>query len=260
LQASDDAATLIVGRSGRLARAFAFMLRRARVVGQDVLDITSLETVMRVLAEIRPTLVLNCAAITDMKRCEANPAAAWAVNVEGVRHLAEGCHVVGATLVHFSSDYALDPVNEYARTKRASEGFADLTVRAKIYDASHWAWLALRQGQSVRMTTHEYCNPITTTGIVLTTAALLSRGRRGVVSCGTAERLTFWQVGRIWAGVLGVSPQLVEPIGPVDSTLPRLAEMFLPTEGMRECAIEVPTIEIDATRHLEAYSRYGTSC
>ena len=38
----------------------------------DTLDITNLEQVKRVLNEIKPTVVINCAAATNVDGCEAN--------------------------------------------------------------------------------------------------------------------------------------------------------------------------------------------
>lgn len=257
LRALDSPRTLIVGRNGRLARAFAHLLPQARVTGRGEIDIASEVSVRGVVASARPQVVINCVALTDMLRCETDPAAAWAVNVEGVRYLASASGEAGARMVHFSSDYALDPLNEYARTKRASEGFADLTVRAKIYDGSHWAWRALREGRPIHMTTLEHSNPLSTTRVAAITCELLSRGAQGLIPAGTFERLSLWEIGRHWAAVLGAPLELVMPIGKVPSPLPRPADTFLETGQLARHGIAVPSLVEDAMSHARLFKQYA---
>jgi dTDP-4-dehydrorhamnose reductase len=246
----DSSHTLIIGRRGRLARAFGSTWPGARTAGKDDIDITRREAVLASISALRPRLIVNCAAMTDMRACEDDPDTAWAVNVRGVRNLAEAAAAIGATFVHFSSDYATSPVNEYAWTKRASEAFATLTIRAKIYDASHWAWQPLRRGEQIKMATSEYSNPITTTETVAVTAELLGRGCDGLVNVGTAERLNFYEIGQSWASALGAPEELVIPIDEVSSSMPRLKEMFLPLGCLSEAGIQPRTVADDAANHL----------
>lgn len=250
--------TVIVGR-GRLGAAFAHLWKSARVVCRDRLDITSREAVLREMDDLRPKLIVNCAAKTDMRLCESNPDAAWLVNVRGVRNLAEAARNTGATLVHFSSDYARAPVNEYAWTKLASESFGDLTIRAKIYDASHWAWKALRKREAVEMSLSEYSNPITTTAVVAITTELIRRGARGRAQIGTAERLNFFEIGQVWARILGAPVHLVQPISEVHSSIPRLKEMFLSPSEMVISVLGNISLAEDASQHEVLYRGYGAS-
>jgi len=241
-----------VGYPGRLANAIAQRWPQALRVGRAVFDITDRSRVLDTINQLRPVVVVNCAALTDMKRCEQEQQLAWAVNVIGVRNLAEACQRIGAFFVQISSDYALKPVNEYAWTKRASEAFADLTIRAKLYDHSHWAWDSLMHGSSVKLLTTEFLNPISTTTLALTIEHLLKRGTRGLVAVGTRERLSFWEVGRVWAHALRVNPDLVEAVEQIESTLPRLVDMYLDPVPLAAISIPVFSLEEDAALHLEA--------
>lgn len=247
----DQQSVLIVGYPGRLARGFATVWPDARRVGRADFDITNRSATIQAISDLQPRVVVNCAALTDVPRCEREPELAWAVNVRGVRHLAEACRLIGATFVHFSSDYALNPVNEYAWTKRASESLADLTIRAKIYDETHWAWAALQAGRSLKMLTTEFLNPITTTGAARITEVLLTKAWHGLVEVGTKERLTFWRVGCIWAKVLGADVSLVEAVEQIDSPVRRPAEMFLNPQPLEAAGIAILSLEDDARQHLQ---------
>ena len=131
---------LVVGCKGMLGRDL-LDLAGERAMGIDIeeLDITSLEDCFRVLNELRPTVVINCAAYTNVDGCESNAETAMQVNGEGVAHLAMATRDIGALLVHVSTDYIFDgskgapyteddlprPQNVYGESKLAGEMNAD---------------------------------------------------------------------------------------------------------------------------------------
>src|SRR5262249_33707839 len=79
--------------------------------------------------------VVNCSAYTNVDGAEKNEAEAFGVNGSGVGNLAERCRQVGATLVHYGTDYVFngkaktpypvdaphEPVNAYGRSKADGE-------------------------------------------------------------------------------------------------------------------------------------------
>ena len=127
---------LVVGANGMLGRDMMAVLgKRARGVDIADIDITSLESVERVLTTLRPSVVINCAAYTDVDGCETNTDIAMQVNGEGVGYLAMATRGIGARLVQVSSDYVFDgskgspyqeddaprPVSVYGESKLAGE-------------------------------------------------------------------------------------------------------------------------------------------
>jgi dTDP-4-dehydrorhamnose reductase len=100
---------LIVGANGMLGRDLSALLGdRSRGVDLAEMDITSLESVERVITALRPSVVVNCAAYTDVDGCEANRELAMKVNGEGVGHLALVTRGIGAKLVQISTDYVFN--------------------------------------------------------------------------------------------------------------------------------------------------------
>ena len=101
----------------------------------DQLDITDLEAALACMESLKPRLVINCAAYTDVNGCETNAELAFKVNALGPRNLALGCARQGAALVHFSTDYVFDgekgrpyaendapnPLNIYGKSKLEGE-------------------------------------------------------------------------------------------------------------------------------------------
>jgi len=127
---------LVIGANGMLGQDLMKVLE-GDVRGLDLpdVDITSLESVRRVLLTLKPKIILNAAAYTDVDGCEANVEQAIAVNGEGVGLLALTAREIGAKLVQISTDYVFDgskgapyleddpvgPLSIYGESKLAGE-------------------------------------------------------------------------------------------------------------------------------------------
>jgi len=127
---------LVVGANGMLGKDLMTLLGgRARGVDIGDIDITDLQSTERVVRAIHPSVVVNCAAYTDVDGCEANVETAMQVNGEGVGHLAMATRTIGARLVQLSTDYVFDggkgspyleddaphPLSVYGESKLAGE-------------------------------------------------------------------------------------------------------------------------------------------
>ena len=102
------------------------------------LDITDADAVRRVLENVRPDVVVHCAAWTavDLAEEEEKQETVRAVNAEGTRNIAVLCRDLGAKMVYISTDYVFNgegqepwqpdckdysPLNVYGRTKLEGE-------------------------------------------------------------------------------------------------------------------------------------------
>ncbi|RQN02454.1 dTDP-4-dehydrorhamnose reductase [Clostridium butyricum] len=93
----------------------------------DKLDITDLNSVKNVLNTIKPDVVINCAAATNVDGCESDEDFAFKVNSLGPRNLAIVCEEIGAKLVQVSTDYVFSGVGEKPLTEY------DLTAPYSVY-------------------------------------------------------------------------------------------------------------------------------
>lgn len=100
---------LVTGAGGMLGSdLLAELGDRGRGVDLIDMDITSAEDVERVLTTVRPRVVVNCAAYTDVDGCETNLETAMLVNGTSLSHLAAATIKIGAKLVQISTDYVFD--------------------------------------------------------------------------------------------------------------------------------------------------------
>ncbi len=128
---------LLIGAAGQLAQDLLPLLQRRghEVVplSHEQLDICSPEAVVRRMASARPECVINTAAFHRVDDCEDQAERAFAVNLLGVRNLAQAAESNGAALAHFSTDYV------FGGEKRTPYTEADLPQPLSIYAMSKLA-------------------------------------------------------------------------------------------------------------------------
>lgn len=104
-------------------------IKNSKVFALDVeeLDITNLGQVKNVLNEIKPDVVINCAAATNVDGCETNKDLAFKINAIGARNLSLVCEEIGAKIVQVSTDYVFSGKGETPLTEY------DLTAPYSVY-------------------------------------------------------------------------------------------------------------------------------
>jgi dTDP-4-dehydrorhamnose reductase len=95
-------------------------------------DITRADEVRRVLARLRPDVILHAAAIPDLDLCESDPAAAFLVNAEGTRHVVEAAREISAAVVYVSTDAVFDGKKQTPYTESDPTGPPTVYGRTKL--------------------------------------------------------------------------------------------------------------------------------
>jgi dTDP-4-dehydrorhamnose reductase len=131
------------------------IIKKSEVIALDVdeLDITNLQMVKNKINDLKPDVVINCAAATNVDGCESNEDFAFKVNSIGPRNLAIACEEIGAKLVQVSTDYVFSgvgtkplteyevpaPYSVYGKTKLLGENY--VREFASKYFIVRTAWL-----------------------------------------------------------------------------------------------------------------------
>ncbi|ODS43123.1 MAG: dTDP-4-dehydrorhamnose reductase [Candidatus Altiarchaeales archaeon IMC4] len=136
----EKAKVVITGANGMLGYDLAdvFSDCELHAFGKEGLDVTDWGDVKRKFTSIKPDIVLNAAAYTDVDGCELNRDLAVSVNADAVKNMAKVCSAINATFVQISTDYVFDgrkkgytenddknPINFYGETKALSEDYVE---------------------------------------------------------------------------------------------------------------------------------------
>ncbi|MDD2366368.1 MAG: dTDP-4-dehydrorhamnose reductase [Desulfuromonadaceae bacterium] len=204
---------LVVGANGMLGQDLLALLGdRGKGVDIEDVDITSIESVINLLTELRPEIVINCAAYTDVDGCEADIETAITVNGEGPAHLAFACKEIGALLVQVSTDYIFDggkgtpyveddpynPLSIYGESKLAGEMNAAfspdyLIVRTQWLYGLHgknFVETMLRLGKEkdrLTVVNDQTGSPTWTVDLSKAIIALIDKGCRGIYHAANSE-------------------------------------------------------------------------
>jgi dTDP-4-dehydrorhamnose reductase len=127
---------LVLGARGMLGSA-CMRTFGSETIGRDLedFDLANRADSLKAITRLRPRLIVNCAAATDVDRCETDHDYADRGNHLAAKHAAQAAAEVGARLLHVSTDFVFagdkqepyqesdppDPGNYYGHSKLAGE-------------------------------------------------------------------------------------------------------------------------------------------
>jgi dTDP-4-dehydrorhamnose reductase len=106
---------VVTGKGGQLASEFEALKgfdSNWTFLSEKDLDITNKSSVLSYFKSNNFDLVINCAAYTAVDKAEDEVELAFKVNGEGVINLLEACVLMGAKLIHYSTDYVFDGISK----------------------------------------------------------------------------------------------------------------------------------------------------
>ena len=127
------------------------------------LDITDASAVEKVLLEVKPDVVVHCAAWTavDLAEDEDKREKVRAINATGTKHIADVCKTLNCKMVYISTDYVFDgqgtepwkpdckdyrPLNVYGQTKL--EGYLAVCETLEKFFIVRIAWVFGKNGNN----------------------------------------------------------------------------------------------------------------
>ena len=154
---------LVTGCNGQLGRAIRkeYAASDVEFINTDVvegegvvsLDITDVDAVLKLVRAEKPDVIINCAAHTNVDKCEEQWDLAYKINAIGPRNLSIAATEADAKMIHVSTDYVFEgngtrpytefdapnPVSAYGKTKLEGENF--VKEFAKKHFILRTAWL-----------------------------------------------------------------------------------------------------------------------
>lgn len=231
---------LVTGARGMLGQDLVELVRArgepVLAVDRQEADITDPTATTALVQDV--DVVVNCAAYTAVDAAESDEGAAFAVNAVGAANLARATAVIGARIVHVSTDYVFDgvasspyaedaplaPRSAYGRTKAAGEW----AVRAECPDhvIVRTAWLygakgpcfpktiarVARERGGVDVVDDQVGQPTWTRDLADLVVRLIEAGSPAGIYHGTSSGWTSWHgFARAAVGAAGLDPATVRP-------------------------------------------------
>lgn len=152
---------LVLGANGLLGSDLVGVLKNYEVVAwtRKELDITKRNDVVSRIVELKPDVVINAAAYTDVDGAESNSELNMQVNGISAGYIAEACKLSGAALLHVSTDYVFggdkkgyteydepNPLNAHGKAKALAEKL--IKEKMEKYFIVRTSWLFGRHGKN----------------------------------------------------------------------------------------------------------------
>lgn len=201
-------------------------------------DILNFKEIKKILINLKPSTIINCASFTNVDLCEEQKAECWKINVDFVEMLARASAINNSQLIHFSTDYIFDglngpysetaspnPINFYGKSKLAAENaiksiegrfviirtnllFGPSQVGKKTF--VDFVYDNLSQGKSIKVADSLYSNPVLTTDIAVGVRRIIKDGYFGVVNFAGPDYVSRFSIARAVAQVNNLDETLIQ--------------------------------------------------
>lgn len=232
----------IAGAGGRLGSELVRILKEDtehKIVATDKdVDVTDMRAVEQAMDVYRPSVVINCASLSNVAYCEEHLAEAFKVNALGARNLAAVTRQHGSKLIQLSTDDIFNgnlsgqmnefdtpaPTTVYGKSKLAGENFVrelnpkHLIIRSSwVYGVrkdDYFAYVSDKaaKGESFTAPVDQISTPTSAVELANFLCEILEHAEYGIyhASCeGSCSRYEFAQA--ILKGI-GVDASLVSPV------------------------------------------------
>lgn len=203
-----------------------------RKVRLDLLDTNS---ILDLVSQMRPDVIVHSAALTDVDRCEREKELAYKINVEGTRAIAEAAKKAGSFLVYISTDYVFDgerglyreeeetnPLSYYGLSKLLGEQFCQgcIARTCVIYGSrpasgkvnfALWLLNSLRLEKEVRVVTDQFITPTLNSNLAAMVLEAADRHLSGVYHLAGATRVSRYDYACQLARAFDLDSDLILP-------------------------------------------------
>jgi dTDP-4-dehydrorhamnose reductase len=208
------------------------------------LDITDQNSVDQVINEIKPEVVINTAAMTQVDQCETEREACWKNNVTAVEYLTTACEKAKAHLIHVSTDFIFDgshgpldetavpnPLSYYGESKLAAEEavkksktdwaiLRTVLVYGVTKDMSRsnivlWVKKNLEEGKTINVVNDQWRTPTLAEDLAMGCYLAAKHKAKGIYNISGEEMMTPYDIAIQTATFFKLDKSLIKP---ADST------------------------------------------
>ncbi|MBE2255450.1 MAG: SDR family oxidoreductase [Ignavibacteria bacterium] len=212
------------------------------------LDLTNKDEVKKLIGFYEPDVIVNCAAFTDVDKCETERELCWKVNVDAVKHLIIASRINNAKIIHYSTDYIFDgkngpydeeakpnPVSFYGRSKLASENAlltsgADFAIARTMVlfgignnikpNFALWLIGKLKNNEPVNIVDDQIGNVTISDDLAFGTLKIIELKKKGIFNIAGSDIISRYEFVLKMCEVFGFNKNLVSKIKTADLNQP----------------------------------------
>lgn len=250
----------------------ALDLEDVQYITSDIIDRAAVRKTIR---DIKPKVLINAAAYTNVDGCEDQREECWNVNVHGVENLAHAAKSIDAWLIHISTDYLFDgkegvryaedskpnPLSYYGRSKLAGEntviasGVEYTIVRTMILygtgkelrlNFATWLVHKLSKGEAVKIVDDQFGHPTLVDDLAKAVLRIAELKKTGVFHVCGADYISRYDFAVKLAQIFGFDVSLIQRAKTAELNQKAVRPMhsrFDLTKTTRELGIELCGVE-----------------
>ena len=202
------------------------------------IDIREEKETVEKIGELRPDVIINAAAFTRVDDCESQMDQAFAVNAEGMRHVALAALRCQAKVVYLSTDYIFDgkkkepyleadpphPLNAYGRSKWKGEEYVRALLKRWLIVRTQWLYGKhgknfvtsilgqAKERDELRIVDDQVGSPTYSVDLSKVLATLIQKEAEGVFHVTNSGTCSWYEFGKAILQLSGLAKVRVIPI------------------------------------------------
>lgn len=207
----------------------------------ELMDITDITSVRRVISRHRPNVIIHAAAMTQVDICEQQKDACYRTNVGGVENMIEAARLSHAHLIHVSTDFIFDgqrdrltendkpaPVNYYGQCKleaeqlvMASDNAWSIVRTVLVYgiipgvqrsNIVTWVKQSLEEGKHIRVVNDQWRTPTLAEDLAYGCYLIAVKGAQGVYHISGKDFVSIYDIAMRTASFFNLDASLITPV------------------------------------------------
>lgn len=245
------------------------------------IDITNYDQLKQCISNIKPSVIINTAAMTNVDTCELKQYECNLLNVQAVKHLAQICDMFNIHLIQISTDFIFDgikgtyketdvpnPLSVYGHSKLKAENIIKssdiifsilrtILVYGKVNNSKKsnivlWIKEMLEKNKEITIVDDQYRMPTYVEDLAMACKLIVDKKIRGVYHISSNVLLSVFEIANQIADVFGLNKKLIKPI----STKTLNQKAIRPPKTGFDLSKTIKELDFQPTSFLEGLKRF----